>query len=237
MLLAYALIAWTSSSLLALADGPPRFEMSVVPQAEYAVVGQTFTYAVVITNVSQVAVKDVVVRVKTPAGTTLVGTYFANANWYVGGIRRSEAGEVIWLTREPVTPGEAVTFKLMVNVPPEMVGQQLINEGYVVAIGNGDPMASGPPIRTQVLAALPTPIATPLPPATATRAAPKTATPSAPTSLADSTVIGTATPVSSGVSQATVTKTAPWSTVVLMLVGLSVFATVGVGLAWFLRRR
>ena len=74
-LLIYTLVSLSAFAALALAQAPAPFEIRVAPQAEFAVAGQPFTYTVVITNVSQTPVKDVIVFMETPAGTT-----FANAS-------------------------------------------------------------------------------------------------------------------------------------------------------------
>ena len=157
----FILLALSSFSFLALAQEPSSFEISIIPQADYAIVGQPFTYTAVITNISQTALKDVIVRTKTPEGTTLIDTFFFNPNWFVGGVQRGEAGEVIWLTQEPVAQGEVVTFGLIVNVLPE-IGRELIAEEYsVVTSENLDAPSFGPLVRTQVLTSVPTPTALP----------------------------------------------------------------------------
>jgi uncharacterized repeat protein (TIGR01451 family) len=242
-----ALTALSRFSLLALADEPPSFEISVVPQVEYAVAGQAFTYTVVITNVSEASPKDVVVRVKTPEGTTFADTHFTNPNWYVNEVRRGETGEIAWLSREPVASGGVVTFELAVNVLPEMASQQLTNEGYTVAIGNHAPIAFGPPIRTEVLIAAPTAITTPSSSATVTSPGSQAAIPSStPASLADSasdkaTPGGMSVPVPSKTTSQAATKAETSSpspgVLFIVFIGLSVFAIVAVGLISFLRRR
>ncbi len=235
ILLAYALIAWTSSSLLALADGPPRFAISVAPQAEYAVAGQTFTYTVVITNVSQVAVKDVIVFMKSPAGTTFADTPHTDVNWLVGRPGPGGTGEVAWVSREPVAPDEVVTFELVVNVLPEMANQRLVNKEYgMIPMGGGAVIASGPPIETQVLATMPTATPVPSPTATATVPPAPTAT-STPASQTGPIVADTVTPASAASSQDLVSEI-PSSAIVLAIVGLSVLVAV-IGMTGFLKRK
>jgi hypothetical protein len=141
-----------------LAQEPAPFEISLTPQADFAVSGQPFVYTLTITNVSQTPSKDVIIKAKTPEGSVLADSYFTNPEWFVGGVQRGESGEVIWLTQQPVTPGEVITFDLVVNILPELVGHQLINDEYVVmTMNNNQVIASGPPIKTQVLSFPPTP--------------------------------------------------------------------------------
>jgi hypothetical protein len=58
-------------------------------------------------------------------------------------------------------PGETMTFELVVDLLPELAGQQLVNKEYTVAtIDNNQLAVSGPPVVTQVLAPTPTPSST-----------------------------------------------------------------------------
>lgn len=252
LLCIYTLMALQNFSLLTLAQEPAPFEISLTPQAEYAVSGQPFTYTIVVTNISQQALKDVFVKVRTPEGTVFVDTYFAQPNWFVGRVQGGQAGEIIWLTQEPVAPGEVVTFDLVVNVLPERAGQQLINEEYVVAtIDNNQPIASGPSIKTQVLTPTPTPSPTaqvadtptptvtssPTPqPQASSNLATSTPTPRAsftPASQADTTIASVATSAPAAVSQ----NTSSSSISTFAIIGLSGLILLIVGLVWFWKHR
>ena len=250
LLLIYTLVALHNFSLLTLAQEPAPFEISLTPQAEQAVSGQPFTYTVAITNVSQSPLKDIVVRARTPEGSVFVESYFVNPNWLVGGVQPGQAGEIIWLTQEPFAPGEAMTFDLVVNVLPELAGQQLVNEEYTVAtIDNSQLLASGPPVKTQVLIPTPTPSPTveltdtPVPTATFSPTPLLQATPSVatstpipivaftPTSQVSNAVIDTSTTT----SQSTTSGTS--SINIFVIIGILGLLLLIVGLVWFWKYR
>lgn len=234
-----------------LAQEPPLFEISLTPQADYAVRGQPFTYTVTITNVSQTPLKDIVVKTSIPQGTTLIGTYFANPNWLIGRTQQSKAGEIIWLTQQSVIAGAVITFEFVVNVSPELAGQQLISDEYMVmSIDNNHLLAAGPPIKTQVLTLTPTPVPappvagtfTPTRPASATQqpqassessppAASFTVPPQAGPSIANAPVSAPA-----GLSQNTASNISS-PTSIITIIGLSGLILSIVGLVWFRRRR
>jgi len=167
------------SSGLILAQEPSPFEISIIPQAEFATAGQPFTYTVTIANVGQSSLKNIMVRVPVPEGSSLVNTYFDHPDWLVGGAQRGETGDVIWLTQEPVAPNQTMTFEMVVNVLSQ-IGEQLVIEDYaVILIENQDVLASGPPITIEVLApstsrppTLPTATAVPVLPAPTTTSTP-----------------------------------------------------------------
>ncbi|GIK43292.1 MAG: hypothetical protein BroJett011_71250 [Chloroflexota bacterium] len=173
-----AIIALLSFCMVALAQEPTSFEISLAPQADHAVGGQPFTYTLTITNVSQSPLKDIVVRAKTPAGTTLIDTYFANANWLVGGVQRGKAGEIIWVTQQPIAAGGGMAFDFAVNISPDLAGRQLIMDEYVVTtIESSQPLVAGPPVQIPVLTVppIPSPTAQPIDtPAPTPTAAPPT---------------------------------------------------------------
>ncbi len=188
IILAYTLLFLSSVSLLALAQEPAPLEISIVPQAEFAVAGQPFTYTIVVTNVSQTSVNDVIVFTEIPAGTTFLATY-QNNNWFVGEAQSGETKVIVWDTLEPVIPTQVVTFELVVDVLLEMVNQQLVSKEYTIANGkNGDVIVTGLPVTTQILAIPPTP--TPSPTVTSTATPTITPTP-------------TATPISTATSSPT----------------------------------
>lgn len=154
----FAAAALFSFCMVTLAQEPTSFEISLTPQADHAASGQPFTYTLAITNVSQSSLKDIVVRAKTPAGTTLIDTYFANPNWLVGGVQRGKAGEIIWVTQQPIAPGEGMAFNFAVSVSPDLAGQELIMEEYLVTpMEDRQPLAVGPSVKIPVLTAPPTP--------------------------------------------------------------------------------
>lgn len=247
-----AAAALFSFCMVALAQEPTSFEISLTPQADHAVSGQPFTYTLAITNVSQSSLKDIVVRAKTPAGTTLIDTYFANPNWLVGGVQRGKAGEIIWITQQPIAPGEGMTFDFAVSVSPDLAGQQLIMVEYLVTpMEANQPLAVGPSVIIPVLTAPPTPLPTIQAvdtPVTTSTAAPPTPLPAnpAPTSTSNArtaTLEAQANPTSANIattmpittSQAVAADTPSlnaWVTAGLVGVVLLI-----VGLVWFWKYR
>jgi len=247
-----ALVVTSGFSLVPLAQAPPSFEISLPPQVDHAVSGQPFTYTLAITNVSQSPLKDIVVRVATPAGTTLIDTYFANPNWLVGGVQRGKAGEIIWLTQQPIAPGEGMTFDFAVNISPDLADQQLIMEEYVVAtMEDRQPLAAGPSLKTPVLTVPPTPLPTVQAintPAPTSTAVPPTQLPANPgltsTSSAHSaTLVAQANPTSANI--ATSMPIAASQAVAADTPSLNAWVTAGlagavlliVGLVWFWKYR
>lgn len=212
----YTLVALQNFSLLTLAQEPAPFEISLTPQAEYAVSGQPFTYTITITNVSQSPLKDIIVFMETPIGTTFANAR-QNVNWFVTNPPPGEVGKIGWTTLESILPGEAANFELSVNVLIEAPDQQLINKEYgIIPIGGGDIIAFGPPIKTQLLLPTPTVTSAPFPTAVATDTSIRvtatfpaisvsptnskttnTSIPATPVSQAGSTVVNTVQPASS----------------------------------------
>ncbi|MBE7556636.1 MAG: DUF11 domain-containing protein [Anaerolineales bacterium] len=247
-----AIIALLSFCMVALAQEPASFEISLIPQADHAVSGQPFTYTLTITNAGQSPLKDIVVRAKTPAGTTLIDTYFANANWLVGGVQRGKAGEIMWVTQQPIASGEGMTFDFAVSVSPDLAGQQLIMEEYLVTpMGDNQPLAVGPSVKIPVLAVPPTPLPTigvvdtPAPTSTVAPPTPLPATP-APTSTSSarsatldaqanptSATIATSTPIAASQAGAADTPSLnAWVTA-----GLASAVLLIAGLVWFWKYR
>ena len=180
------------------------------------------------------------VNVKIPEGTVLDGTHYTNPNWFGGNPYPGKAIEqVTWITPEAVAPGEVVSFEMTVSVLSEMAGQQLIMEGYNVMVGSSALIVSGPPINIPILTVAPIPTVTPLPTETATTIPSLIPASSADTATPDEPIPGnTATPISPEEIQATVTSQTPSSTatLVIVVIGFSVFAALSAGLIWFLRR-
>jgi uncharacterized repeat protein (TIGR01451 family) len=227
--------------LLAQAQEHPSLEIRVVPQAEYAVAGQIFTYTIIVTNVGRMSIQDFIVFTETPTGTTFARASH-NANWFVSELTPGETGNIGWATREPVTPGTVVNFELVVNVLPEMADQQLLSGQYgIVSMGGGDMIAAGPAIETNILATVPTAAPTPLPTATATTTSTSIATPSVtstprPTSTALPVV--TPGPTSTSPAKTTAEATSSSSTTILFVVGgLSLLLMIILSLIWSFKRR
>ncbi len=166
--------------LFSLAQEPALFEIKVIPQAEYAIAGETFTYTIVITNVSGRPLKDVIVYAPPITGTTLAGTHHINDKWLIYKPNPGETGQVAWITLNPIAPDEVVTFNLMLNILPEMVNQALIFEEYaILPQGGGDIIATGPAIKSMVRLTAPTATFTPSPTVTQTPTVMVTPTPAA----------------------------------------------------------
>jgi uncharacterized repeat protein (TIGR01451 family) len=253
LLCIYTLVALQNFSLLTLAQEPAPFEISLTPQADQAISGQPFTYTVTITNVSRSPLKDIIVFMETPTGTTFANTR-QNVNWFVTNPLPGEVGKIGWTTLEPMLPGEVVNLELSVNVLMETPDQQLINKEYgIVPMGGGDIIAFGPPIKTQLL--LPTPTATSAPSPTtvatdtsilitatvqATLVAPtdskpaNTHIPATPVSQIGPTVVNTVQPISpTNVPLETSSPSASG----FAIIAISFLIIVFIGLVWFLRRR
>lgn len=250
------ILALSSFSLLALAQEPTPFEISIIPQADYAILGQPFTYTVVVTNVSQTPTANIFVKIKIPEGTTHNDARATDLKWFGGNpYPGTSVEEIIWFTPEAIAPGEMANFELIVNVLPENSAQQLVNKDYIVTQGEGveDVLASGPPVITQLLAAEPTPTPRPTPFATASPL-PTSMAPS-PTSVAklnvtatrtisnpiatpiiprSTDVASTAVPIPEVTAQAT-TSQLPSFIITLVIIGLVVLVIIG--LVWFFIRK
>lgn len=235
-------------SSLALAQESPPFEINVIPQAEYAMAGQPFTYTIVVTNVGQTPIKDVFIKAETPPETTFLDTNYTDVNWNIRGVRPGESGEIYLFTQEPVQPEQVVIFELILNVPPTFNQRELVLEGYTLAIDNiENVLVSGPSVKTPLLTATPT--ATTLPLTSPSPSVFTTSPPSTPTvqvtSAAQSTLL-TATPVvtpaddANSVSQSSVpSNRVPLKTSIVfafVIIGLSVLAGIFV-LMRFLKKR
>jgi uncharacterized repeat protein (TIGR01451 family) len=250
LLCIYMLIALQNFSLLTLAQEPAPFEISLTPQAEYAVSGQPFTYTVTITNVSQSPLKDIIVFTETPTGTTFANAR-QNVNWFVTNPPPGEVGKIGWTTLESILPGEVANFELSVNVLIE-APDQLINKEYgIIPMGGGDMIAFGPPIKTELLLPTPTATSAPFPTAVTTDTSilstatvhpipvsptnskmTNTPLPATPISQAGSTVANTAQPASN-----VPLETSSSSATGFAIITISILLIVFIGLVWFLRRR
>jgi hypothetical protein len=185
--------------------------------------------------------QDFIVFIETPTGTTFARASH-NANWFVSELTPGETGSIGWATREPVTPGTVVNFALVVNILPEMVDQQLVNGQYgIVLMGGGDMIATGPTIKTNVLAIAFTATPTPLPAVTATPTPASIATSSVtstPRPTSTSLPVVTPAPTSTSPAKTTVEATNSSSTTILLVVGgFSLFLMIILSLIWLSRRQ
>ena len=235
--LAFILGAFVSFNSLVLAQTPATFEVSIEPQAEFAVAGQPFTYTIVITNIGREAVNEVAIITELPTGTTLIDLH-QNAAWLVGGPGPGKAGVIVWNTLEPMAPTQVATFELVVNILPEMIDRSLVSkECLVISKQGAKVLGEGQFVTSQVLAAQPTPTA--LPSATATTPAtatpvPLVTTPTPTVQLAPPTTVAASVKPASAAESALKTPSRFSSSILLILV---VFGAGFVGLTWFLKRR
>jgi uncharacterized repeat protein (TIGR01451 family) len=234
-----------------LAQEPASFEITLTPQTEYAIAGQPFTYTLAITNVSQSPVTNIMVRAKTPQGTTLVDTYFADPNWLVGGVQRGKTGEIIWVTQQPIAPSQGMSFDFAVNVSSGLAGQQLTNDTYVVAtLADNQLIASGSAVTTPVLAPTPTP--SPTPPPTNTPVPIATSSAAAQPQVdsdrvqSGATALMVATPAAqASITNSTATNLAPNEVTAAPSSSINILAIIGsaglilllVGIIWFWKRK
>jgi len=170
----------------------PTFDIAIQPQADYALTGHPFTYTVTITNTGTTAPKDIVVRLALPKGTTFHQTYFLNDNWLTRSKEPGSPGDVVWLSQPPVPAGQTDKFQVIVNVTAPGGDYLTVDDYQIIKLDSseGTPLATGPTIRTPVLAAPPTPTPSPSPiPITATD------TPHAPPTTTNNTPAPTVTPV------------------------------------------
>jgi uncharacterized repeat protein (TIGR01451 family) len=225
LIIVIILLTFGMFSGLALAQESPILEINLLPQTEFAVAGQPFTYTLTLTNKGAATLKDIILFIDIPAGTTLANTQ-QPADWYTSLPPAETDRRLAWATQTPIEPGSTVTFTLIVNVPPDMVNQELVCQTYgVVPLGTGDMLASGPPVTTQVMAVLPTATANLLP----------TATPTAPPSPT-STATPTTTPLPPTATPATAAAATGSSGPGMMIV-LIIGAGLAVGLVWVLTKR
>ncbi|MBN1995098.1 MAG: DUF11 domain-containing protein [Anaerolineae bacterium] len=235
-------LAIFSHPALALAQTPPSLEMSVLPQAKYAVAGQAFTYTVVMTNTGPGPAQEVMVFVTPPPGVTQIQAGQHPA-WFTSAPASNETGKVAWATLSPMAAGTAVRFEMVVVVLPEMAGQHLVLEDYgIVPMHAGGLLASGPPLKTEVRAAPPTLTATPLPTAITANPPNPTATTlptptSPPISLAPTSPAVPTTGASALPSATSTNPTGDSTTLIWPLSGLSLLLLIIVGLAWFWKSR
>lgn len=230
--LTFTLAETVTTGFPAFAQEPAApFEISISPAAEQAVAGEVFTYTVVITNVNPKPIDKVIVTVGIPDGATLIEGRSTNVNWYGGNPFPGETIlEVNWLTVEPVTPGEVVTFDLIVKVLPQTANQELLISNYHIAVGNRTPLVFGVPLRTQVLAATPTPTTLPTIIPTAT---------SAPIPQPTATEIKISLAVSPEISQSNLPPqnssfSISWGNV--FIIGISSLLLLTIVAVWFVKR-
>jgi len=232
------LLTWGTLSGLVLAQEPPVLEISLVPQTEYAVAGQPFTYTVMVTNAGQIPAKDIIVLVETPVGTNLINTNQSDT-WPVGVHHADNTDTIVWNALAPIPPADVVIFVVILEILPEMVAQQLVSNNIAILNGtSGEVIAAGLPVIVQVLAPPPTATPSPQPNATATTAATatpiftSTPPPLPPAPTVEPTLLNTPTP------PLTPNQENESSIPVMpILLGLIVLATGTISLIWFLKRR
>ncbi len=227
-------------SLVALAQEPSPFEISVIPLGDHAVSGQPFTYTVTITNTSQKALGSVFVNVDVPEGTKFLRTHHLSQNWYGGSPDADpniQVKEITLFSFEPVSPSEVFSFEMIVEVLPE-TREVVAIETFNSTTFKGNVLAAGDSIITQVQTPTPTPTptptSTPLPTST-----PSPATTTAAQRAADS--VSTPTPTISINSTETVASTsieANPSLFITIIAGVGLLLIlVLIGVMWLLKRR
>ncbi len=155
---------------LAMAQEPSPFKISLIPQDKQAASGSRFFYTVVVTNVSAIAVKQAIVSVEMPEGTTFFDSNGGDVNWLSKEPAVGSQGRVVWFNPNGVVKsGEVITFQLIVDVLPQTAGKKLVNEAYtLIGEENVKKTGSGPTVEVPVFTPTPTPTSTPLPTATPT---------------------------------------------------------------------
>jgi len=158
-----ATLKLSSLSLIALAQEPSPFEISVIPLGDHAVSGQPFTYTVTITNTSQQALGNVFVNVDVPEGTKFVRTRHLSEKWY-GGNPMADPSAVVEQVKlfalEGIQPGEVFSFEMIVEVLPE-TEEQIAVDAFNSTTLKGDVLAVGAPVSVEVQTPTPTPSPTP----------------------------------------------------------------------------
>jgi len=243
------LLLLSGSGLLAQAQEPAPFQISIIPAADHAVSGQPFTYTVVITNVSDAAVQYASINVDVPEGTKFIRTYYTDEKWYGGNSYadpEQEVKQVQMITPETVESGEVFTFEMIVEVlaaPEESItvadyDADLIRDRVAPAVG--------PPIELDVREPTPTLTPTILPSPTALPTVTPEVTIEARAGTAQANVIVPAetpstdnTITSNSASSEIVDEQPLWNTlsIGISISVLTVLVLVFVGVIWFLRRR
>ena len=167
------LLILSPDTIIAQAQAPSPFEISVIPAAEHAVSGETFTYTVVVTNISQAPLQNAFINVEVPKGTKFLHTRYSNAKWYGGNSFAdpdTPVEQVRLFTPEEVEADETFIFEMVVEIIPE-AAQEIAVDSYNVTVMDSDTFASGPAIITEVLDPTATLTSTPLPSPSPTRTA------------------------------------------------------------------
>lgn len=226
-------------TVVASAQEPAPFEISVIPQADQATAGEPFTYTVTITNVGETLVDTTVITVDVPEGTNFVNTRHLSEKWYGGNALPDpdiEIEEIILYTAETIQAAEVFSFSMIVNVDVD-VENEIAIEDYGIITEKDGLSASGPPVQVKVSSPTPTftPIIPPTPTSTYTPTPSPTnsevPTPTPPLNSRENTV--TPSPTLQNLSQATANE---WSGQFFLIGGVS-FILFIIGIIWFLRKR
>ncbi|MDX1523083.1 MAG: hypothetical protein R3264_15765, partial [Anaerolineae bacterium] len=162
LLLSVSIVIWAIAlSPISLAQEPSPFEIKIIPAADFAVRGEPFTYTVVISNVSESAIKDVAVQSVIPTGAIFSETQYTNTDWVVRKPKIGQTGIIRWATQSLVPPQEVVRFDLVVNLLPNE--EELISQDYTIVVGSLDNVVTSTAGSvTKILQPTPTPTVTPV---------------------------------------------------------------------------
>jgi uncharacterized repeat protein (TIGR01451 family) len=148
------LTTWALGTLpLAQAQTAPPLALSKAVAAP-AVVGDTLTYILTITNTGHSPLSGVRVADNTPDGTTLFGLS-GPSGWLMTSPGQGQVGQVAWQAENALAPGEVATLQFMVKVELGAAGQ-IINDGYAARAEGWPEPVRGPTVITSLRAPTPT---------------------------------------------------------------------------------
>jgi hypothetical protein len=232
----------SGSGLLAQAQEPAPFQISIIPAADHAVSGQPFTYTVVITNVSDAAIEYASVSVDVPQGTRLLQTKYGGTKWF-GGNLPEDPEEVVdqieIFTPYTVEANEVFTLQMIVEVtasPPE----KLTLVDYNVTSLKDNAQTAGSPVDTEVRAptATPTVIPTITPPSPTIQSATATRVPIPQTIASANTTTSTNSESDENdMSSQPLTENGLSTIIFLAIIAITVLAGAFVGIFWLLKKR
>lgn len=160
------LYAWPSA-VAQSAGGQPPLSLSKVATSDRAVVGDTLTYLLTLTNTGQSSLEGVVVEDRTPEGTACFGVS-GPSGWAMSTPGKGQPGRAVWRAEKPLPPGQTVTLRFIVTVTSGGVGQ-IVNGEYSARAEGWDEPVGGPPVLTALDAPTPTLTRPPLPTVTPTQ--------------------------------------------------------------------
>ena len=160
------LLGWALAAVSVFAQGPPPLQIEASAPGP-AMAGQELLYTLTLVNNGQSPLKDVVVRARTPRGTTYLeaGQMPGAGGWASGGLARGEQGDVYWFRMEgDLPPGRPQALYLKVQVALTGVDEVALDDYAASQTANG-PAVAGKPLRTEVVrpTPAPTPTSTPQP--------------------------------------------------------------------------